>query len=55
MLRNLGVGEILLIVLAIILIFGANKLPQLGRSVGDSIRGFKRGLKDDEEEEPAKK
>lgn len=50
MLKSLGFTEILLIVLAVILLFGAAKLPQLGRSVGDAIRGFKHGLKEDEDE-----
>jgi sec-independent protein translocase protein TatA len=50
MFRSLGFGEIALIVLAAVLFFGAGKLPQLGRSVGDSIKGFKQGLKEDEEE-----
>jgi sec-independent protein translocase protein TatA len=53
---NLGPLEIGLIVLIILLLFGAARLPKLGRSVGESIRGFKKGLQgDDEEEKTAKK
>jgi sec-independent protein translocase protein TatA len=38
-----------LIILVIVLLFmGPNKLPQLGRSLGEAIRGFKKGLNDDE-------
>lgn len=47
---RLGMTEILLIVLVIALIFGAAKLPQLGRAVGDSIREFKKSVKDEENE-----
>ncbi|MFZ5827719.1 MAG: twin-arginine translocase TatA/TatE family subunit [Bacillota bacterium] len=47
---RLGVTEILLIVLVIVLIFGAAKLPQLARSVGDSIKEFKKSVKEDESE-----
>lgn len=49
--RNLGALEIGLIVLVIILIFGAGKLPQLGRAVGDTIREFKKSMKAVNEEE----
>lgn len=42
--------EILLIVLAIALIFGASKLPQLARAMGDSIKEFKKSVKDEEKE-----
>jgi len=56
---NLGPLEIGLIVLVILLLFGATRLPKLGRSMGQSIKGFKQGLNDevvdDEEEAPAKK
>lgn len=44
---NLGPLEIGLIVLVILLLFGATRLPKLGRSMGQSIRGFKRGLQED--------
>lgn len=47
---RLGLTEILLIVLVIVLIFGAAKLPQLARAMGDSIREFKKSVKDEEKE-----
>jgi sec-independent protein translocase protein TatA len=43
----------LLILLAIVLLFGAKKLPELGRSLGQSLREFKdatKGLADEEDE-----
>lgn len=46
--RNLGWMEIALIAVVILLIFGANKLPQLGRAVGDTIKEFKKSIKTDE-------
>jgi sec-independent protein translocase protein TatA len=55
---NLGPVEIGLIVLVILLLFGATRLPKLGRSMGQSIRGFKQGLQDevvDETDEKAAK
>jgi sec-independent protein translocase protein TatA len=54
---NLGPLEIGLIVLVILLLFGATRLPKLGRSMGQSIKGFKKGLEDEvptvDEDEPA--
>jgi len=44
---NLGAPELILIALVILLLFGATRLPKLGRSMGQSIRGFKKGLSDD--------
>jgi sec-independent protein translocase protein TatA len=44
---NLGPMEIGLIVLILLLLFGATRLPKLGRSMGQSIRGFKKGLNED--------
>ena len=54
---NLGPLEIGLIVLVIFLLFGATRLPKLGKSMGQSIRGFKTGLHEDlpdDDEKPAK-
>lgn len=51
MFGRLGWMEVALIILVVVLIFGAGKLPQLGRAVGDSIREFKKSVKDDQQEE----
>ena len=45
MLNRIGPMEIILIVGVALLIFGPSKLPQLGRSVGESIKGFKDAMK----------
>jgi sec-independent protein translocase protein TatA len=44
---SIGWPEILLVLLVVLLLFGATRLPQLGRSMGQGIRGFKQGLKED--------
>jgi len=42
-----GFQELLVILLIVIIIFGASKLPQLGKGLGEGIRNFKGGLKSD--------
>jgi sec-independent protein translocase protein TatA len=44
-----GLGEMILILLAVLILFGGSKLPQLGKGLGEGIRNFKKGLKGDEE------
>jgi sec-independent protein translocase protein TatA len=44
---RIGLPELILIVLILVLVFGANRLPELGRGLGKAIRGFKDATKDD--------
>ena len=46
MFENIGFGELLLIVLAILLLFGAKKIPEIARNIGKGMNEFKKGLKD---------
>lgn len=48
---TLGVTELLVILLIVVIIFGASKLPQLGRGLGEGIRNFKKGVRDDDQEQ----
>jgi len=41
-----GIGEIVVVLVIIILLFGAKKLPALGKAFGDAIREFKKSKKD---------
>jgi sec-independent protein translocase protein TatA len=45
---GLGMGELLVILLIVVLFFGGKKLPQLGSSLGESIKNFKKGMKEDD-------
>jgi sec-independent protein translocase protein TatA len=48
---RLGLPELLVILAIVVVIFGANRLPGLGRGIGDAIRGFKEGIKTDEDKD----
>jgi sec-independent protein translocase protein TatA len=54
MIPRLGTGELLVILVIVVLIFGVNKIPQLGKGLGEGIRNFKSALKAAKEEPPAK-
>jgi sec-independent protein translocase protein TatA len=50
---NFGTTEIILIVAVLFLLFGASRLPQLAKSLGQSRKAFKEGMREAEEEEKA--
>ncbi len=50
---NIGTTEIILIVAILFLLFGATRLPQLAKSLGQSRKAFKEGMREAEEEEKA--
>lgn len=47
---NLGAGEILLIVLVILILFGSKKIPELAQGIGKGMREFKKALNDVQED-----
>ena len=49
MLGNLSGSEILILMLIVLLVFGANRLPDAGKAVGKGLREFKRALSDAEQ------
>ncbi|WP_422658161.1 twin-arginine translocase TatA/TatE family subunit [Paenibacillus sp. EC2-1] len=51
----IGVPGIILLVILALLLFGPNKLPELGRAVGRTFREFKDGAREIIEDEPASK
>jgi sec-independent protein translocase protein TatA len=50
---GLGLPELLLILLALLLIFGGTRLPQLGKGLGESVKSFRRALKEAKPDEAA--
>jgi len=59
MFGSLGLPELLIILAIVVLIFGVNKLPRLGKGLGEGIKNFKDSVKssnnDDGDTDPAPK
>lgn len=53
MLFPLGVPELLLILLIVVIIFGATRLPALGRGLGEGLSNFRQGLNKGKEKQDA--
>lgn len=49
-LQNLGAGEIIIIALVVLLLFGGKKIPELMHGIGKGVRSFKEGMNDIEKE-----
>ena len=57
-LGNIGAGEIVIVALVVLLLFGGKKIPELMKGLGKGVKSFKDGLHDIEKditEEPTKK
>ncbi|GAB4118577.1 MAG: hypothetical protein Kow001_18350 [Acidobacteriota bacterium] len=50
LLIGLGVPELVIILVIVIVLFGATRLPQIGRGLGEGIANFKRSLKAGQED-----
>lgn len=48
---NIGTGELLILLLIVLVIFGANRLPQLGSALGKGIQNFRKAMKGEDTEE----
>jgi sec-independent protein translocase protein TatA len=46
MLPNVGMGELVVILLIVLLLFGAKRLPEIAKGIGRSIKSFKEGMND---------
>ena len=47
---NLGIGELLLVMVIFLLVFGAKRLPEIGGAMGKGIREFKKSMREVNEE-----
>lgn len=48
--NNIGMPQLILILVIVLLLFGSRKLPELARSVGSSMRELRSGLKEEDNE-----
>jgi TatA/E family protein of Tat protein translocase len=46
--RSFGIWELLLVLLIVVLVFGATRLPQIGDALGKAIRNFRKGFSGEE-------
>ena len=51
---GLGMGEAIILLVVVLLLFGGRKLPELGSSMGKALTNFKKGLKEDHKDEDQK-
>ena len=51
---GLGLPELTVVLVIALVVFGPSKLPSLGKSLGEAIRGFKKGLEDSPSEDKKK-
>jgi len=54
MLNNIGPVGLIIILIVVLLLFGRGKIPQLMGDVAKGIKSFKKGMKEDLEDEPSK-
>ena len=54
---GIGTQELVIILIIVVIIFGAGKLPEIGSALGKGIKGFKKAVSDDDQESkpPVKK
>ncbi|MDD5617809.1 MAG: twin-arginine translocase TatA/TatE family subunit [Candidatus Omnitrophica bacterium] len=45
-----GLGELIVVLLIVLLLFGAARLPEIARSLGKSVREFKKAMKEEDED-----
>jgi len=47
---NMGATELIIVLLIVVIIFGASRLPQLGKGLGEGIRNFKSSVREGKED-----
>ena len=52
MFGDIGVPELLVILVLVLVLFGPGKLPDIGKSLGEALRGFKKSMNETDEKAP---
>jgi len=47
---KLGIPELVIILIIVFFLFGAKRLPEMGKGIGEGIRNFKKSMKDEDKE-----
>lgn len=55
MFQNIGLGEIVIIAIVLMVLFGGQKFPELARGIAEAVREFRKALNDDNDEKTKKK
>ncbi|MBE0602667.1 MAG: twin-arginine translocase TatA/TatE family subunit [Deltaproteobacteria bacterium] len=51
---GLGIWELIVILVIVVLLFGARRLPEIGAGIGDGIKNFRKSMKDDKTDKTEK-
>lgn len=51
MLNKIGLTELIIVAVVVVLLFGARKMPELGKGLGDAIKSLKSAFRDEEDKE----
>ena len=52
MFGDIGVPELIVILVLVLVLFGPGKLPDIGKSLGEALRGFKKAMNETDEKSP---
>lgn len=52
---NIGIPELIIILLIALILFGAGRLPEIGKSFGNAIKEFKKAIKGSDDDEKSSK
>ena len=55
MFQNLGLGEILIIAVVLMVLFGGQKFPELARGIAEAVKEFRQALKEDDDKPTRKR
>lgn len=47
-----GIGHWIIVLVIVLLVFGTKRLGSVGKDLGDAVKGFKKGMADDEDKQP---
>ena len=52
MIGDIGIPELLVVLVLVLVLFGPGKLPDIGKALGETLRGFKKAMNENDEKRP---